>query len=113
MAVVRVARTVLTRTDFSSGTVLVMESYVVGGEGGYGSQPVLSVTEAGPHVVFGRWGDYGTPSHLVNEWGPGVQAVSFDNGPPPGSPQMITMGLGPMGPVHDPTPENLLLLLDD
>lgn len=96
---------------FRSVELKRMESFNVGQEGSALSQPVMSVSEPGPGVVIGKWGEQGTLAHLVNEPGPGVQTVFFENGPPPGSLLMFG-GPGPGGPPHDPSPERLLLLLE-
>lgn len=91
-----------------------MQTFTVGFEENYGSQAIFVADQMGPGVVIAQWGDGGIPAHIAFESGYGVLNVFFENGPPPGSPQMMQMmGLGPYArQQHDPTPENLLIVLD-
>lgn len=50
-----------------------------------GSRAVMAVTEIGPGVTVATWGERGDPAHLVDECGPGVELVFFNNGLPPGA----------------------------
>ena len=49
----------------------------------------MAVTEVGPGVTVATWGERGDPAHLVEEYGPGVELVFFDNGLPPGAGQSV------------------------
>ena len=89
----------------------LMDTFELGPNTGQ-SQPLLLASEAGPGVTVAAWAFGGIPAHVVSEPGPGVQAVYFLDGPPPGLPDTAMMAFNMVAPVHDPTPEHLLLLLE-